>query len=222
MDLKGGEVVSLTHYSGNHMLMGVIYHASGDFLAVIPLQQYSLFNFFAEDPIVLGYKINNEINLCECVIHNVDLAEHHIGLTINDICSGSNQRLFERFPVSIYADVQDNNGVSVAFVKNLSIGGAGVITRHDFAIGVAMDIRLYINQLIIPLKAQVIWRAPDKSYLNYGLKFIYSHDESKILITSYIQALSEEHEKNIKRFKMAYKRKRSTLWTELNYDQVCL
>jgi Tfp pilus assembly protein PilZ len=222
MELRGGEVVSLTHYSGDHILMGVIYHASGDFLEVIPLHQYSIFNFFAEDPIVLGYKINNEINRCECVIRKVDLAEHHIGLTINDICSGSNQRFFERFPVSINADIQDNGEVSVAFVKNLSIGGTSVIAQHDFAVGAEIGFNLYFNKIVVPVNAQVIWRRPDKNHLTYGLKFIYASNESKAMITNYIQNLKAAHEQTIKRFKTANKRKHSKMWTELNYDHVCI
>ena len=203
MEIKIGDIIAFKHYQGMQSYFGLVCQINERTITIKPFKEPFPYSFFEGDPIAVTCKINDEIYFCECMIGDINIKELLIDLRMEGIKSNHDQRLCDRFPVSLYADIKDRGRKSLAYVKNISIGGVAVVSKWELTIGQDVDIDILLGKNFINLKGVVVRKASTQNYFEYGLRFT-SHEFSTV-IESYIQEFREDHEKTIKQIKLEYK-----------------
>ncbi|MCX7923606.1 MAG: PilZ domain-containing protein [Clostridia bacterium] len=200
MNPKSGEIVSVSHYSKVNPFKSILIDVSYDSLVLKLTKDFIEYNFLENDPIVLGYEVNSEIYICECLIEEIYPKNSTVKLKIDNIQLVANQRLFERFPVSFYAHIRFKNSRkrNIAFVKNLSLSGMSVISKADISEDKEVIVDLYIDDIIITLESETVFRIENNHGFEYGLKVNYSDLGIKNFIASYLHFLKDEQKQALK------------------------
>jgi hypothetical protein len=172
MNLKVGEIVTLKHYSGKKINKGVISNIKENYLVIKPDKDFLIFNFFDNDPIVLGFEEENIVNICESTISNIDYQQNTFGLTVNNIVSITNRRITQRFPVSLCAYILDNEEKNFAYIRNMSIDGISICSKIEYEKGQTLTINTTVEDKNLEFDAQVVWKSDSKYGFEYGLEYV--------------------------------------------------
>lgn len=141
-------------------------------------------------PVVIT-KEDTEVNVLESVAEQIDIKGKRITFRIDNVISHDNNRMFERFPVSIYSSFYVKDKKRTAVVKNLSILGMCVITKEDLPLNRNYKFSLFIDEREIPIKATTIWKK--REFKNeYGLKLEHDDYTIKNSLRLYLNILKDE------------------------------
>jgi len=113
---------------------------------------------------------------------------------IDTIEPGSELRLHERKPVSLYADIRKRgkDKKHLATIKDISIFGLKIYTKESFSVNDILEIDMYMQPKVIFLKAVILRKKSHEDFFEYGLRIEYERFETLNFIKDYIKGLSEE------------------------------
>lgn len=200
--IKAGDIVSLRHYSGINPFKSIVLGLDSDNIIVKLTKQFAVMNFLDGDPVVAGYLRDGEVYVIGCNISKINPKNDTLALLIDRVDSGSEKRQYERFPVSLYADIRGKSEKKkqLAVIKDLSYHGLLVYSKADFEISEIVEVDIYMNKELIYIKTNVIRKKQNENYYEYGLGIIYEDSSSLNGVKEYIKRLKLEQEAEIKKF----------------------
>ncbi|HEY9060005.1 MAG TPA: PilZ domain-containing protein [Pseudobacteroides sp.] len=193
--LKTDKIVLISHYSAVKPFRCDIIDASDSSITLRLTKQFSILNFLEGDPAVIMIKEQNNLINIGCNVTSIDSKANIIKLRIDTIEPGSEMRLHERKPVSLYADVRQKGKDKkyIAVIKDISAFGIKIYSKESFYVNDILQIDLYMQQKIIFLKAVILRKIPHKDFFEYGMRIEYESYETLNFIQTYIKNLSEDH-----------------------------
>ncbi|MCX7920781.1 MAG: PilZ domain-containing protein [Clostridia bacterium] len=200
MQIKVGDVVSVRHYSGISPFKSIVVEAGEGVVSVKLSKQFAALNYFEGDPIVLGFEKHSEIYVASCTIEHLSPKDSTVSLKIEDIEFITNKRVYERFPVSFYADVRikGSRNKSTATVKNISLGGLMICTKKDYHPDEMLEVDVVMDNSTLFLDVSIIRKAEIANGFEYGLKIIYKNLQNQDMMKQYINTLKKEQESFIR------------------------
>ncbi|WP_010248451.1 PilZ domain-containing protein [Acetivibrio cellulolyticus] len=199
MELKPGDIVSVAHYSEDTSFQSIVLDVvENEVLLNLP-KKFSIYNLFENDPVVLGFRAGLEIYAAECSIRIINVKDSSIALKVDNIEFVKEKRIFERFPVSLYADIRthEDGNRKIACISNISLDGLAMVSRNEFFEEDTIDFDIYIDKRILRLSGSVIWKEKISGNFQYGIKIIYQDFNTKNSLKLYMNILKNEQEKAI-------------------------
>jgi hypothetical protein len=204
MNLKVGEVVTLKHYSGKKINKGVISNISDNQYIIRPDKDFLIFNFFDNDPIVMGFERENIVNICESTISGIDYQQNTFSLSVNNVISITDRRITQRFPVSLCAYILDEDEKNFAYVRNISLDGLSLCSKIEYELGQTLKVNTTIEDRILDFESTVVWKNESKYGFEYGLEY-YHMDKATMKDLEYcIEILKLNHDFAIIMLKTQY------------------
>ena len=203
MNIKAGEVVSVRHYSDSNLFRSVVDEQTHDIITVKFVEVNSLFECSEEDPIVLGFELEDKVHIASCNILHIHKEERKLVLKIDNIEVLANKRLSERFPVSFHSDIKIGEAKTkyIAIVKNISVTGMMIYSKSDFPLYQKLKIRINIGVKIV-LSAIIVRKVKESDNFEYGLKIVYTDTNTPGLLKKYLLALKREQEEFVRKIKV--------------------
>lgn len=201
--IRTGEIVSIYHYSFLNSIKSRTIAVVENIISVMLVRDFAEMNFFEGDPVVLVAELDNEVHVIGCNVLSINLKEHILEVSIDGINSSSNRRQYERFPVSLHADVITKNPreKSIGYVKDISKYGLLIYSKEELSISQEIEINLYIEKMVVFLKGRIVRRTDNKSYNEYGILLIYDNLKSLNRVWDYIGKLNSTYEEVLRKFK---------------------
>lgn len=202
MNIKSGEVVSIRHCSGTKLFKSIVLDSIEDTISVKLFEEIALLNCSEGDPVVLGFEYDSQVYMASCNILELDKKENTLGLKIDNFETITNKRLYERFPVSFYADVRigESQKKNLVLVKNISLNGLMINTKLDFPLYQELKFEMHLD-IKIHLKATIIRKTKDAHNNEYGLKIVYTDVNTPKVLKKLILILKQEQEEFIRKMK---------------------
>ena len=203
MEIKDGTVISVRHYSGLSPFKSVVLEATENTITIKLAKEFAVMNFLDGDPVVFGTVSGNEVHIVGCNIIKVNPKEGILQLAIDKVESDAEKRQYERFPVSLYADVRirDSRKKYLAIIKDISYYGMLVYSKESLEINEQMDIDIYLDKTMIFLKGSVARKDKNPNYFEYGLKITYEDANSLNYVRDYLKRLKESQEDSVRKMK---------------------
>ena len=202
MKLRSGDIVSVVHYSEKTPFQSVVLDVSENEVLLNLPNQFSVYNLFEDDPAVLGFQSGSDIYVSECSIQSINAQEGSAALKIENTEHIKEKRIFERFPVSLYADMISQNGAKkAAYVRNISLNGLFVISKNELAVGDKVVFDTLIDNRILKLPGTVMWKMKNSNNFHYGINIIFQDYNTKNSLKLYLNILKDEQEKVIQQLK---------------------
>ena len=211
MMFKIGEIVTLKHYSGKKITKGIITNICSEHIIIRPEKDFLIYNYFDNDPIVVGYEEENIINVCEGIISFIDYEANYFGLEIQSIEPLTDKRITERYPVSLFAYTYYNNEKSFAYIRNISLDGISLCSRHNFEKGSNVAIHTMIENSDLTIQATVMWKKDNKHGFEYGLEFSPKKELFAKVVEDCISVLKMDQESAIRSLKCEFESLRKAL-----------
>ncbi|TYQ15325.1 UNVERIFIED_CONTAM: PilZ domain-containing protein [Acetivibrio alkalicellulosi] len=208
MFIKTGDVISISHNSNSLQIKSIVINVereiSDDVLSV-KVNNYDFFKigFLEEDLAVIGLEKDKKIYITNCRVVGLDPRQGILKLLVDSEEFIINNRAHERYPVSLYADVENKRTKEklVCIIKNISYNGLLLSSRQDISKEDMLNITIYSEDTDIFLGAKIMWTMKKEPYYDYGLKITYIDYKSQILLKNYIEKLKTEQEKFILQIK---------------------
>ncbi|MCX8131068.1 MAG: PilZ domain-containing protein [Clostridia bacterium] len=203
MKIKAGEIVSIRHYSGSSPFKSVVFEAEENIITIKLTKEFVIFNLFEGDPIVLTFETGGEVYNISCTLHEVNTKQAAIKLKVDNIEQMAEKRKSERYPVSLYADVRlkGYSKKETATIRNMSSDGMMICTKAKFELENELELDLYIDNSLIFLIAQVIWKINGKHNIEYGLRSLYPNLNAKNVVKRHLQNLKDEQDRFLRNLK---------------------
>ncbi|MDP4179988.1 MAG: PilZ domain-containing protein [Bacillota bacterium] len=202
MNIKAGEVVLIRHFSGTKLFKSIVLESLDDILSVKLFEEIALLNCSPGDPVVLGCELENEVYMGSCNLLDIDKDNNKLSLKIDNYETITNKRLYERFPVSFYADVRigESQKKNLVLVKNISINGLMINTKVDFPLYQELKFEIHLD-VKLHLKASIIRKSKEANNFEYGLKINYTDVNTPKVLKKLILILKQEQEEFIRKMK---------------------
>jgi hypothetical protein len=153
------------------------------------------------DPIVLNFSDDNKIHVCEGYVNEVSVKNKNLEIRIDNEQLISNSRIFERFPVSLYATLEWETPKKMvlarkgaAVIKNISLSGMGLTTKEELKKGQKFDMSIYIDERVVKIFGFVAWKKKEGSKFEYGIKTEYPDYIVKNTVNLYLNILKSQQE----------------------------
>ncbi len=198
MELRAGNIVSISHYSENIPFQSAVIEVLDNEVLLNLPKKFSIYNLFEDDPVVMGFQIGLDIYAAECSIRLINPKDNSVALRIQNVEQIREKRIFERFPVSLYADMKPEVGErKVAYVRNLSLEGLSIISRSEFLEGDDIAFDTYIDNRVIRLMGTVMWKEKSPGNFQYGIKIKYQDFNTKNSLKLYLNILKDDQERAV-------------------------
>ncbi|MEN8908075.1 MAG: PilZ domain-containing protein [Clostridiales bacterium] len=194
MKLKMGDIVSIKHYSGFEFFNSIILDSDNEIIVIKTTESFSNLNIFVDDPIVLGFSYKRDVYICECIIQKINVAKSLSEIKIISEKKVTDSRLHERFPVSLFAEINDSDSgkYNTILIRNISASGLMVVSKDNFNIDSIIDLSIFIENNIIKVMGLIVRKSKRSYSYEYGVKLIFKDISSKTLIEKYIIYLKKE------------------------------
>lgn len=176
MNLKVGEVVTLKHYSGKKINKGVISGIDDNNFVIKPDKDFLIFNFFDNDPIVMGFEDENIVNICESTISSIDYQQSTFNLTVNNVVTITDRRITQRFPVSLCAYILNGAEKDFAYIRNISLDGISLCSKQEYELGHVLKINTTVEDRSLEFESTIVWKNDSKYGFEYGLEYSQADD----------------------------------------------
>lgn len=202
-----GEIVSLRHYSKIHLFKSIILESNYNYISICLSNEIVLQNFFVEDPIVITHENNLIINIIGGIIENICLTNRKIDIQIDRVVIESQKRLYERFPVSLYADIIQKNSKKrdIAILKDISSFGIQIYSKVDYPVNSDIDLDIYMEKNVVLLNTTIVRKKNRINYIEYGLSINYKNSSTMSFMQEYVQSLKNEQTESINMMKHGVK-----------------
>jgi hypothetical protein len=194
MKLKMGDIVSIKHYSGFEIFNSIVLDSDNEIIIIKTTENFSNLNIFTGDPIVLGFSYKTEVYICECIIQKINVIDGLSDIKIMSEKKVTDSRLHERFPVSLFAEINDieNEKCHTVLIRNISVSGLMIISKENFDLDSIVDLSIFIENNIIKTMGQIVRKNEHAYSFEYGIKLIFKDLSSKNIIEKYILYLKDE------------------------------
>lgn len=193
------ENVYIFHYSQITPYKGTVIYEDNEILKVEIYKQEEIMSFKKNDPVVVYSIKNQRAEILSCDVTAKDLND--CVLIAKKEVKGSTQweekRQFERYPVSLYADikVKSLSKRNFALIKNLSYSGMLIYSKAEIPEEEQFDIDLYADKQVIFLKAVTVRKLEHTEFSEYGIQMVYTDFNSIETMKKYVEGLRESHKK---------------------------
>lgn len=201
MKFKVGNIVTLKHYSVDKINKGIISNTDGDNIVIKPEMEFSVFNYFNNDPVVLGYEEDNIINVCEGVVNKIDYKDNSVHLLVTNVESMKDKRITQRFPVSACAYLENNKNRSFSYIRNICLEGLSLCSKDEYHKNDIINVNTTIEYINFKFEARVIWKKQSNFGFEYGLNYHNVNDDFKDGIGECIDSLKYSQEYAIGKLK---------------------
>ncbi|MCX8129248.1 MAG: PilZ domain-containing protein [Clostridia bacterium] len=201
--LKAGDIVSIRHYSGINPFKSVVLDANEDILLVRLTKDFALMNFLEGDPIVFGYELEGQIFVYGGNISCINNNESIVELNVDKVEEGAEKRQYERYPVSLYADMRErvSRKKYLATIKDISYYGIKIYSKSDIELKQELEIDIYMDKNMLFLKATVLRKNMLGKFFEYGMGIHYEDTNSINAMKEYIKRLINEQEEAIRKLR---------------------
>jgi len=180
MELKVDKVVLVSHYSAVKPFRCDIIDSTESSITLRLSRQLPILNFLEGDPAVITIKEQNSVIKIGCNVTSIDSRKNIVVFQIDTIEPGSELRLHERKPVSLYADIRKRgkDKKHLATIKDISIFGLKIYTKESFSVNDILEIDMYMQPKVIFLKAVILRKKSHEDFFEYGLRIEYERFET--------------------------------------------
>lgn len=198
-----GTSISVRHYSGLSPFKSIVLEATEEIITIKLAKEFAAMNFLDGDPVVFGIVSGNQVHIVGCNIIKVNHKEGILELRIDKVESDAEKREYERFPVSLYADMRmrESRKKYLAIIKDISYYGMLVYSKEDLQTNQQLEIDIYLDKTMIFLKGSVARKDKNPNYYEYGLKITYEDASSLNYVRDYLKRLKESQEDAVKKMK---------------------
>jgi PilZ domain len=181
-ELKGLHL-KLKHYSSDTFAKGQIVDVSEDGTVTIqPTDSYIICNYFEDDPIVLVFEQNKQINTCQTYISFIDYKTSKIKIIIYNMNVFSNRRTNTRYPASLYATILGDHELETSYLSNISESGISLMSGAKFIEGDLIEVESNFKDHVFRFKSSVVWLRSLPTINEYGLCNISCEPDIKKII----------------------------------------
>lgn len=198
---KTGDVVFICHYSGLNPFKCIVVEADNDVIVGKLVKEFAAMSFIKGDPAVIGFEKDSEMVIMGCIITGIEIRQNIAEIKIDSLEPGAEQRQWERFPVSLYADVRldGSRKKELVTIKDISCYGMLIFSEADLPKNVKLDIDIYMEKKIFFLKTNIARKVKNEYYYEYGVGIVYEDSSSLNIMRDYVQRLKKEQEDLIRK-----------------------
>ena len=195
MKIVPGMVVTVRHYSLLNVFKSIVLDIRDNIVTLQMTKESSITRFLIGDPVVVAYMTGDTIRIIGGRLTTLCPESEQLEFEADIAEIEASNRLYERYPVSHYADfrMQDSGKKCQALVKDISHYGMLILTRENLYKGQKMDIDIFLLRDIMSLKAEIVRKHEGKEYMEYGLKILHSGPMVYNRVVNYIKKSQEEH-----------------------------
>lgn len=196
MEICVNEVVSVQHYSTVNTFSSVVERIEGEYLYIRVFIKIFNASMLEEDPIVLGVKRGEETFVFGYNIVEIDV-DNKILCVKRDTCLPcENKRLYERFPISLYADVvlEGRRKKVLSIIKDISESGFKIYTKEELQVGQMIELNIYADNAMMFITGWVVRELKKQHHFEYGIRIKYESKSTLQSIRQYIRKIGPEHE----------------------------
>lgn len=202
MKLKPGDIVSLAHYSKSTPFQSLVLDVLENEVWLNLPKKFPAYDLFEDDPAVLGFQTGLDIYAAECSIRSINAKDGNVVLKIENTEHIKEKRIYERFPVSLYADMRAKNGTKkAAYVRNISLNGLSIVSKSELSEGDEVVCDTYIDNRVLELPGTVMWKAKSSKNFQYGIKTMFQDYNTRNSLKLYLNILKDEQEKAVMHLK---------------------
>lgn len=203
MNIKIGDVVTIQHYSGLNPFRSIVLETGDGMIKLRLVKEFAIIRFFEGDPLVVGYEKDSRLYIMGCVVENIDPVKNSIEVRVDKVESDAQKRAYERYPVSLYADVRiyGENKKHLATVKDISCYGMQIYSKTEFPDNSELSMDIYLEKNVISIKANIVRKITRSCYFEYGIKIIYDNSAAFGHMNDYITVLKADQEESIVRMR---------------------
>lgn len=216
MNLKVGEVVTLKHYSGKQINKGVISYVHDNYYVIKPDKDFLIFNYFDNDPIVMGFEHDNIVNICESTISGIDYQQNTFSILVNNVITITDRRITQRFPVSLCAYILDKEEKNFAYIRNMSLDGLSLCSKIEYEEGQNIRINTTIEDKNLDFEATIVWKTKSNYGFEYGLEFSNMDKNIVKVLEHCIELLKLTHDFAVVMLKTQYESYRRIITNKLS------
>lgn len=199
MQLTVGQRVYMNHFSNKKPILTKVLEVGENIVCLQIADSLHRAKVSQGDSVVLNTMDGGELVLMEGTAQNRISPHADIYVHIDFQQKIENHRLFERFPVSLYARMlvdEEKKGreprKGSAVIKNMSLMGLSMISKESAKEGQKMNIEIFIDERAISLTGEVIWRRAENDRWVYGIRSEYPDYVMKNTVKLYLNILKEE------------------------------
>lgn len=197
LDLKIEDKVTLSHHSGFHPFTAVMAEMGVNSMVLKLTKEFALYNFYADDPVVVGLISGDQPYICQCNIVDVHPKNYSLKLNIEYVGLLRDNEIMKRLPASLYLDIKDSElkKKSTAVAKNINLDGMTVKTKSEFEVTDKVVLDLYLDKNVVSLNAEVISKNGGALSQEYGLAVMFRDPSTRKALKVYMELIRDEHEK---------------------------
>lgn len=203
MDIRVNDIISVKHYSYIRPLKSIIIGRNDDVISIRLVKEFSVFNFLEGDPLVIAHEENSNINIIGSTIETIDLVSNSLDVCIDHIDTEAQKRSYERFPVSLYADIKTatEKKKHLSVIKDMSHFGLQISSKSELAEKSIVSVDIYTEEKVISITAQVMRKEKFEKYYAYGLTIQYDNVVTMSYMKEYMEMLKKEQADSIIKMK---------------------
>jgi hypothetical protein len=207
LELKIGEPILIKHYLYIHPLRSVILDFNENIVSIHLLKEFVNLNFLVDDPVVITYENDKIVSILGGVVETIYATDRKLNIVVDNVTVEAQKRSYERFPISLYADVtqKDKRGRDTVVLKDISEFGLQIFSKADYPLKTELNIDIYMEKKVIFLRTTVVRKEARTNYIEYGLIINFDTPATMSYVKDYIDSLKKEQEKAINLIKYGEK-----------------
>lgn len=176
MDIKAGSAVSIRHYALLKSFKGTVAEADADRLVIKPWKELDPGIISPGDPAVIGRETEDGAVIIGCSITGCDTLAGTILMKPDPVVPEAANRMYERFPVSLYGDIRlmESQKRTHAIIKDISYYGLQFYSRTEFPPGQKFEIDIFLEKGIMTQKVKIVRHVERPYYFEYGALILHS------------------------------------------------
>ncbi len=194
MNAKPGDIITVRHYSLLNIFKSQITEIGEKSLTIRIAKEHSNAYFSVGDPIVIAFLGNEQVSIAGGRVNCLSPSGETLEVSVDQAEEEAANRLYERTPVSHYADIRirDTGKKSQVLVKDMSFYGLLIFSNEDLYRGQQLDLDVYLDRDIMSLKAEVARKVQGAVHMEYGLKILHRGPLVFNHIQNYVRKSQEE------------------------------
>ncbi len=202
--LKPGVPILVRHYSGLKPIKSVVLDVGIENMSIKLTKEFEISNFLEGDPVVFGYQADEEVYILGSDILNVNAKTGQMLVKVDTVDPEAERREFERFPVSLYADIRKKKSDKkhLATIKDISYYGMMMYSKLNLEVNQRLDIDIYMDKTMLFLMGDVVRKVETSHHFQYGLKLVYPDLRTMNYMKDYIKRLALDQEYYIRKSRL--------------------
>lgn len=194
MNVKPGDIITVRHYSMLNVFKSAIAGFGERTLILNISKEFANTYFSVGDPIVFAIFGTENLKVFGGRIQGLSSGEETLEVEYDVQEEGAGNRLYERTPVSHYADIRikDTGRKYKALVKDISFYGMLLFLNEDLYRGQILDVDIFLDRDVMSLKAEVARKHQGSVHMEYGLKILHKGPVVYNHIKNYVKKSHEE------------------------------